>query len=272
MNLPNGWLEKTCLMAVINITPDSFSDGGKYLDPESALESASLHLNNGANVLDLGAQSTRPGATLLSPEEELSRLIPVLKEIRSSHKNTIISIDTFWSIVAERALNEGANWINDVSGGRLDQDIFKVVAESGCPYVLTHSRGNSESMNSLASYVDVVIDVRNELLKSTELALNSGIMSDQLIWDPGLGFAKTTEHNLDILHGLDAFTSEGFPLLVGPSRKRFVGDVTQESDPLQRVFGTAAVVCRCVQANVAMVRVHDVKAISQTLKMASSLW
>ena len=272
MEWPPGWREITTIMGVINITPDSFSDGGKFHKPQDALKCATQHLRNGACVLDLGAQSTRPGAEIVGPAEELKRLLPALKAIRSTHRDTLISVDTFWSVVAEQAIKQGANWINDVSAGRHDPDIFKVVADAGCPFVLNHSRGDSLSMDSLASYNDVVNNVIQELLWQTESAMNCGISSEQLIWDPGLGFAKDTDHNLRIINGLENISQKGFPLLIGPSRKRFIGEILNLSDPSKRLMGTAAIVCRCVQANVSMVRVHDVREASETIAMASKLW
>ncbi|WP_320674571.1 dihydropteroate synthase [Prochlorococcus sp. MIT 1341] len=272
MKWPKGWGTSTSIMGVINLTPDSFSDGGVCLNPEKALQKATFYLENGASVLDLGAQSTRPGAKEITPEEELKRLIPALKVIRSIHKDSIISVDTFCSVVAEKALEEGADWINDVSGGRRDPNLLRSVAQVRCPYVLTHSRGDSQSMNDFASYDDVVVDVLNELFQLTEKALKSGITVEQIIWDPGLGFAKNTEHNLIILQHLEMFVSEGFPVLIGPSRKRFIGEVLNQSDPLKRNFGTAAVVCRCFQSGISMVRVHDVASIRDTIEMAGKIW
>ena len=258
-------------MGVINLTPDSFSDGGLYADVSNALLIANKQVNEGVDVLDLGAQSTRPGAIEVGDEEELRRLMPVLTEIRSSHPKILISIDTFLSKVAFSALEAGANWINDVSGGR-DLDLLRVVADAGCPYVLTHSRGNSMNMNSLASYTNVISEVRDELIIRTEKALSLGLKQDQLVWDPGIGFAKTTQQNLVILREIEELTKDGFPVLIGPSRKRFIGEILEEPIPIERIWGTSAVVCRCSQAKVAMVRVHDVKPIVQTLKMASILW
>ncbi|MFL0729798.1 MAG: dihydropteroate synthase [Prochlorococcus sp.] len=269
---PQGWRERTTVMGVINITPDSFSDGGKYLDPRNALDQASLQLSQGADVLDLGAQSTRPGAEEVGWQEELNRLIPALISIRAAHPQALISVDTFLAQVAKAALEAGADWINDVSGGWRDPELLQVVAEAQCPYVLTHSRGNSQSMDQLTSYDDVSEEVRQGLLRRTDNALKAGIQPDQLIWDPGLGFAKTTKQNLILLRDLNQLCSEGFPILVGPSRKRFIGDVLNEPNPEARIWGTAVVASRCVEAKVAMVRVHDVGPIAQTIKMAEAVW
>ena len=173
---------------------------------------------------------------------------------------------------AAAALEAGANWVNDVSGGRRDPALLRVVANTGCPVVLMHSRGNSQTMDQMTDYDDVVEDVRQGLLLRTEVALRSGIRAEQILWDPGLGFAKSHEQNLMLLQGLEKLVQESFPLLVGPSRKRFIGAVLNEPDPLARIWGTAAVTCRCAQAGVAVVRVHDVGPMARTLRMAAALW
>ncbi len=263
---------KLLIMGIINITPDSFSDGGLYLDPESSLRRAISCINDGANILDLGAQSTRPGADYISEDIEVMRLLPCLKKIRSGLPNSIISIDTFHSKVAKSSLEHGANLINDISGGRYDKDMAKLIGDAGCNYVITHSRGNSKTMNSLAVYKDVVNEVFQELLKLTDHAISNGVQPNQIIWDPGLGFAKNNEHNLTILRNLEKFTSEQFPVLLGPSRKRFIGHVLNEENPNKRIYGTSAVVCRCIDAKVDMVRVHDVYEISQVISMSSQIW
>jgi len=258
-------------MGVVNVTPDSFSDGGKYLNPADAERKASQLVSQGADIIDIGAQSTRPMAKQVEVHEELNRLIPALSAIKSSSPKSLVSVDTFQSKVAIAALNIGADWINDISGGRYDPDLLKVVADAGCPYILTHSRGSSKTMDSLVHYNNVVLDVINELLINTDLALKSGILPSQIVWDPGLGFAKTNEQNLILLRNIEHICDQGFPVLVGPSKKRFIGDVLCESNPDRRMWGTAAVVGRCVFAKVAMVRVHDVNSIYQTIRMMESI-
>ena len=269
---PKAWPSRTCIMGVLNITPDSFSDGGLYLSPDLALKRAIELVNLGADILDIGAQSTRPGAIDVGAEIELKRLIPVIKLIRDKIPNIIISIDTFLAPVAEELLNIGADWVNDISGGRRDPEILNVVAKYQCPYVITHSRGNSRTMDKLTQYINVVEDVNIELKKLTEIAIRRGIKPDKIIWDPGLGFAKTTKQNIALIRNLELLINSGFPLLVGPSRKRFIGELTHESNVENRVWGTAAVVCRCVQAKVNIVRIHDIEAISKTILMAQSIW
>ena len=269
---PKGWMHRTAVMGVINITPDSFSDGGLFLSKEKALAEATRQIRCGADVLDLGAQSTRPGAEEVGAEEECRRLLPVLKEIRSQFPNAIISVDTFLAAVAEAALETGANWINDVTGGRRDPNILRVVAAAKCPIVLMHSRGNSKTMDQLTSYSDLVADVKCDLQSRSEAAEKAGIGEDQIIWDPGLGFAKTHQQCLQLLRGLEQLTDGRRPVLIGPSRKRFIGEVLDEPRAKARIWGTAAVACRCADAGVAVVRVHDVRPIKQTLQMAQELW
>ncbi len=259
-------------MGVINITPDSFSDGGISYTPNNALKRAGILLSQGADILDIGAQSTRPGAKEIGHEEELRRLSPALRLIKNKYPNAIISVDTFFSQVAHSAIQLGADWINDVTAGRRDPDILRVVADCGCPYVLTHSRGNSLTMTNLTNYNDVTKEVKQELLERTDLALKNHILPTQIIWDPGLGFAKTTEQNLLLLKQLEQISKNQFPLLVGPSRKRFIGEILDEPNPKKRLFGTAAIACRCAQLKIDIIRVHDVAPIVQILTMAKEIW
>ena len=265
------WGDRTGVMGVINLTPDSFSDGGRLQGVEGAVRAAGRMLAQGADLLDLGGQSTRPGAEDIGAEVEISRVLPVLRAIRAAHPEAVLSVDTFRAPVAEAALAAGANWINDVGGGRRDPEILQVVAKAGCPYVLMHSRGDSRSMDGLAVYGDVVQEVRQELLLATERALAAGVKAAQVIWDPGLGFAKTTDHNLALLRGLAALRTDGFPLLVGPSRKRFIGAVLEEPRPRARLWGTAAVCCQAIAAGAHILRVHDVGPIVQVARMADAL-
>jgi len=265
------WGDRTGVMGILNLTPDSFSDGGRLQSLEGAVRAAGRMLAQGAAVLDLGGQSTRPGAEEIGAEREIGRVVPVLGAIRAAYPEAVLSVDTFRAPVAEAALAAGADWINDVGGGRRDPEILKVAAEAGCPYVLMHSRGDSCSMDGLAVYADVVAEVRQELLAATERALAAGLKGQQLIWDPGLGFAKTTEHNLALLRGLAELRAEGFPLLVGPSRKRFIGAVLDEPRPRARLWGTAAVCGQAIAAGASILRVHDVGPIVQVARLADAL-
>lgn len=267
--MPDG--RRTWVMGILNLTPDSFSDGGRFDKPDQALRQASRLLRAGADVLDLGAQSTRPGAEEIGSAAELDRLLPSLRLIRDAHPDALLSVDTFHADVAAAALAAGADWINDISGGRRDPAILEVVARCGCPYVLMHSRGDSRSMDGLTDYGDVVEDVCAALLRSSREAEARGVDRRQLIWDPGLGFAKTHDQNLQLLRGLERLGQEGFPLLIGPSRKRFIGEVLAEPRPRARLWGTAAVCCEAIRAGVAVLRVHDVAPIVQTARMMEAI-
>lgn len=273
MQHPSCWGQRPALMGVINLTPDSFSDGGRFNRPDLALDEASRQVRDGVDVIDLGAQSTRPGAIEVGTDEELRRLIPCLDAIRSEHPELIISVDTFLAPVAEAALEAGANWINDVSGGRRDPAILTLLAGSGSPYVLMHSRGDSLTMDACTDYGDqgVVSGVLEELRVSTERALQAGLSVEQLIWDPGLGFAKSNEQNLELIRGLERLQQDDIPLLLGPSRKRFIGAVLDQPSPEARIWGTAAVCARSVEAGVHVLRVHDVGPIRQVVTMAAAV-
>ena len=269
--LPDG--SRTWVMGILNLTPDSFSDGGRFDRPEAAVRQARRLLAAGADVLDLGAQSTRPGASEIGAEAELERLLPVLRAIRSAHPTALLSVDTFRAAVAEVALAEGADWVNDVRGGSALRDpaMAALVAAAGCPYVLMHNRGDSRAMDGLALYGDVVTEVGNELRASTDQLLAAGVQRGRILWDPGLGFAKTPEQNLLLLGGLDHLAAEGFPLLLGPSRKRFIGAVLDEPRPRARLWGTSAVCALAISRGAAVLRVHDVGPIVQTARMADVL-
>jgi dihydropteroate synthase len=263
-------------MGVLNLTPDSFSDGGRFEAPEAALRRARLLHRQGADLLDLGGQSTRPGAPEVGAQVEIARVLPGLVRILAALPppaagGPLLSIDTFLAPVAEAALAAGAHWINDVSAGRRDPALLAVVAAADCPCVLMHSRGDSRTMDALTCYGDVVAEVRDELLRATDRALAAGVRPERILWDPGLGFAKTTAHNLSLLRGLALLRAEGFPLLVGPSRKRFIGEVLAEPRPRARLWGTAAVCGQAIAAGADVLRVHDVGPIVQTARMADAL-
>ena len=264
--------ERTHVMGVINLTPDSFSDGGQIKGADQALAVARRMVAQGAAVLDLGAQSTRPGAEVIGVDAELARLLPALRLIRSALPQVLLSIDTFRAPVAAAALEAGADWLNDVSAGRMDPDLLGVAAAWGCPLVLMHSRGDSQSMDALTAYGDLVDEVVGELQEASSRARGAGVAASQLIWDPGLGFAKSEAQCLSLLDGLGRLRAQGYPLLVGPSRKRFIGAVLNEPRPRARLWGTAAVVCKAIAAGADLVRVHDVGPIVQTARMADALW
>jgi len=263
------WGKRTYIMGILNVTPDSFSDGGQYFDLESAIAQGQKLVAEGADVLDIGGQSTRPGATIVPLAEELRRVIPVVKAL-AALVNVPISIDTTRSVVAAEALAAGATWVNDVSGGTDDPELLPVVARSGATVVLMHRRGNPQTMQSLTDYEDLVGEVHEFLARQRDKAQQLGIT--QIILDPGIGFAKNTEQNLTLLRELSRFRDLNCPLLVGPSRKSFIGHILNQPDPQQRVWGTAAACCAAIAHGADMVRVHDVAAIRQVVQVADAIW
>jgi len=269
---PKGWGEKTSIMGVINLTPDSFSDGGDLNSSKKVLDQVNHFLNNGVDIIDLGAQSTRPGAIEVGSKIEIKRLIPYLKLIRSEYPEILISIDTFNSDVAHEALLNGANWINDITGGRRDKEILNVVSEFNCPFVITHSRGNSQNMNELSKYENVLSEVKFSLENLIKNALEKNISRKNIIVDPGIGFSKDLNQNLEILRNLDIFKNLNLPILIGASRKRFIGEVLNENNPKERDIGTLAISCLCSQLNIDIVRVHNVKLNYQILKVADKIY
>ena len=269
---PNGWGQKTSIMGVINLTPDSFSDGGELNSSKKVLDQVNYFLCNGVDVIDLGAQSTRPGAEEVGPSIEIKRLIPYLELIKSEYPDVLISIDTFNSEVAYEALLNGANWINDVTGGRRDMKILDVVSKFNCPFVITHSRGNSKNMNELSNYENVLRDVRFSLDNLIKIALEKNISKENIILDPGIGFSKDLNQNVEILRNLDVFKNLNFPILIGASRKRFIGEVLNENNPKERDIGTLAISCLCSQFNIDIVRVHNVKLNYEVLKVADRIY
>tara|TARA_B100000401_G_scaffold130714_1_gene86254 strand:+ start:63 stop:908 length:846 start_codon:yes stop_codon:yes gene_type:complete len=269
---PEGWGEKTSIMGVINLTPDSFSDGGDLNSSKKVLDKVNQFVCNGVDIIDLGAQSTRPGAEEVGSNTEIKRLIPYLQLIKSEYPEILISIDTFNSDVAHEALLNGANWINDVTGGRRDKQILDVVSKFNCPYVITHSRGNSKSMNELSKYENLLSDVKSSLESLIKKALDKNIPKKNIIVDPGIGFSKDINQNLEILRNLDLFKNLNLPILIGASRKRFIGEILNETNPKERDVGTLAISCLCSHFKVDIVRVHNVKMNSQILKVADKIY
>ncbi len=262
--------DKTLLMGVLNLTSDSFSDGGKFLDPEKATQQGLKLVREGADLLDLGAESTRPGARPVSSDEELGRLLPVLRALRSQ-VIVPISIDTTKPEVAEACLEEGAHIINDVSGLKdSGAAMAETVRRFEAGIILMHRRGTPQTMQQFADYQDVTKEVIRELQASIEMALDHGVKPEQIVVDPGLGFAKTAGQNVEILNEIEKFHALGFPLLLGPSRKSFIGELTGR-EVAEREFGTAAVVTYAVLKRVQMIRVHEVGAMRDAVCVAEVL-
>ncbi|WP_427384625.1 dihydropteroate synthase [Janibacter sp. G56] len=261
------------MMGVLNVTPDSFSDGGEWFTPEAALAHAQELLEAGADLLDVGGESTRPGAERPSVDEELRRVVPVVRALADTGAQ--ISVDTMRAEVARAALEAGAHLVNDVSGGLADPDMVPFVAEAGAPFVVMHWRGHSTDMQSRAHYDDVVEDVRAELLGRLESLTDAGVRLEDIILDPGLGFAKRAEHNWALLAGLDRITDLGPRVLVGASRKTFLGRVGRAEDdlrpPLERDVATAVTTLHAARHDVWCVRVHDVAGSVSALDAADAL-
>jgi len=259
---------------VLNVTPDSFSDGGRFDSIERALEQAQRMIEQGADVIDIGGESTRPGAQRVDAQQESERVLPVVRALAAD--GVAVSIDTMRSQVASAALDAGAQIVNDVSGGRADEGMHQCVASYGVPYVLMHWRGHSASMNELAVYDDPVRQVREELCEQVDLALAAGIDESSLILDPGLGFAKEAEHNWAVLRHLDALMDLGYPLLLGPSRKRFLGALLADADGAPRDtdgrdVATSVLSALFAERGVWGVRVHDVQGTVDALKVTLSM-
>ena len=266
-----AWGQQTYLMGVLNITPDSFSDGGDYNNLDAALDRAQALVNGGATLLDIGGQSTRPGATPISPEAELERVIPIIKTIRKS-LNVPISVDTTRAMIAQQAIRAGADLVNDISGGTFDPEMLSTVAELEVPMILMHIRGTPETMQQLTDYDDLVGEIRQVLSERIVAAEKAGIARSRLIIDPGIGFGKTYEQNLELLQQLHQFQSLGVPLLVGTSRKSFIGKIINQDDPKQRVWGTAATCCAAIAQGADILRVHDLPEMWEVSRVADAIW
>ena len=259
-----------CLvMGVVNVTPDSFSDGGLWFDPATAVRHGLDLLEEGADLVDVGGESTRPGASRVPVEEELRRVVPVVRELAAA--GAVVSVDTMRAGVAEQAVEAGARVVNDVSGGRADPDMFAVAAAAGVPFVLMHWRRHSASMQEAATYVDVVAEVIAELQPQVERALAAGIAEERIVLDPGLGFSKTGAHNWQLLHRLAEIRSLGRPLLVAASRKGFLGELLADDDGPRPVTGrddaTTAVTALAAAAGAWCVRVHRVAASADAVRV-----
>ena len=259
------------LVGVLNVTPDSFSDGGDFLDPDGAATHAAAMLEEGARIIDVGGESTRPGSERVTPEEEARRVVPVLEGIVAERPEAIVSIDTYRAGIAEAALEAGASIVNDVSALRGDLRMAGVVAEARCPVILMHMLGEPKTMQQNPSYDEVVREVREFLAKRAEHAVASGVREENIILDPGIGFGKTLEHNLALLNHLDSIVELGFPVLVGASRKSFIGRITGVHEARERLFGTVATTVLAYERGATLFRVHDVRANREALAVARAV-
>ncbi len=253
------------IVGILNVTPDSFSDGGCWANPAAAIDHAVQMVAEGADIIDIGGESTRPGAERLSASVQIERVVPVITEIRSRLADKVtLSIDTTRAEVAEAALLAGASIINDVSAGCEDPQLFALAAERRTPLILMHMQGTPATMQQNPVYDDVVEEVRAFLLERANAAMRAGVGEEQIILDPGIGFGKTLEHNIQILNHLHRFTDTGYPIMLGASRKRFLGAICEKTSAIDLVGATCATTALGVLAGISLFRVHDVRANCQT--------
>lgn len=261
--------DRPIVMGILNVTPDSFADGGRFDSFDSAFNRGLVMLEEGVDIIDVGGESTRPGSHGITPDEELHRVLPIIEAL--SGEGAVISIDTKRSATARAAVAAGARIVNDVSAGLSDPKMLSVVAGLECPYIAMHTRGESSDMQSRAVYVDVVKEVVDELRRRVAASLAAGIAAENLILDPGIGFAKESEHNWEILNHLEVFNAIGFPVLIGVSRKRFLGKLVGADNTDARESATIALTALLANQGIWGVRVHSVKPHRDAIAVARSM-
>jgi dihydropteroate synthase len=270
----NLWLSdrarRALVMGVLNVTPDSFSDGGSFFDPKVAADAAREMEAAGADLIDIGGESTRPGSQPISVDQQIERILPVIRAIRQVSSITL-SIDTTRAAVASAALDAGANLINDISAGRDEEKMFPLAAQRGVPIILMHMQGTPATMQDNPTYNSVAIEVELFLRERMNVAIARGIKRRNILVDPGIGFGKLMHHNLTLLREMRGLRRLGRPVVIGTSRKGFIGKITGETDPKQRQFGTAATVAWSIANGAAIVRVHDVGPMVQVTKMMRAM-
>ncbi len=257
-------------MGILNVTPDSFSDGGLHFEKSNAVDRAMKMVDDGADIIDIGGESTRPGSEPVSIEEELDRTIPVIEAL-SARIPIPISIDTYKSEVAKKALTAGASMVNDISGLRFDPAMSGIVSDFRIPVVIMHIKGAPRNMQAHPSYEALIPEIMDYLRKSMQIAVQKGVAEDMIILDPGIGFGKTFDHNLQIINRLHEFTKLEKPILIGPSRKSFLGKILEDLPPEQRLEGTAAAVTASIMKGAHIIRVHDVKEMSSVARVADAI-
>ncbi len=264
--------EKTYVMAIMNVTPDSFSENGRNFSLRQALESAKKMIAMGVDIIDVGGESTRPGAAEVSDDEEIARVVPFIKELRR-FSDIPVSIDTWKGVVAEAALEAGADIVNDVTGFHRDPALKEVAATAKAGCIAMHMRGTPQTMQSSENlqYVDLITDVCSYFGKTTAMLQQAGVDKERIMLDPGIGFSKNTAQNLELIKKLSSFRELGYPVLLGPSRKSFIGNVLGIKEPEKRVWGTASVVACGIMNGADMVRIHDFEEIIQVSAMADAL-
>jgi len=261
---------RTLVMGILNVTPDSFADGGRHFSFADALARAQTMIAEGVDIIDVGGESTRPGAERVSPDEEQNRVVPIITEL--VELGATVSIDTMRASTALAAISAGAHYVNDVSGGLADADMAPLIAKNPqIQYVAMHWRGHSADMQSKAVYKNVVSEVKDELEDRTEALIKAGVQAEQIILDPGIGFAKTAEHNWELLSNIDRLSLLGYPLLIGASRKRFLGELLEGVDPDNRESATIAITTEMARLGVWGVRTHSVKPHRDAIEVVERL-
>ena len=257
-------------MGILNVTPDSFSDGGTFFSSKNALDHALNMVDNGADIIDIGGESTRPGSSPVSKEDECNRIIPVIESIKKFNSEILISVDTYKSYVAKRAVDAGADIVNDISGLTFDPNMSAYLSGRGIPVILMHINGKPKTMQNNPVYKDLIKDIRSFFLSQCKIAEENGIEKNHIIIDPGIGFGKTFEHNFKLIGRLNELCDLGYPVLIGPSRKAFIGDVL-DLPASERIEGTLATVIAGVMNGAKMVRVHDVKEAKRAVKVTEKI-
>ena len=263
---------KPIIMGILNVTPDSFSDGGSYKSTKSAVDKAMIMIEQGATIIDIGGESTRPGSERVSPIEQKRRIIDVISQLKiKMPRDKIISVDTTSSEVAEAAIDLGVDMINDVSGGNDDQKMMSLIAKHNLYYCIMHMQGSPKTMQDNPKYINVVSEIIDFLSYQSKKAMDLGISRDKIILDPGIGFGKKTEHNLEILNNLENFSRLGFYTLLGTSRKKILGEISGNNNPVDRIAGTCATSALGVMAGINIYRVHDVWQNKQAIDVAYAI-
>ncbi|MGY6529356.1 MAG: dihydropteroate synthase [Cyanobacterium sp.] len=269
-NYSFDWNQRTYIMGILNVTPDSFSDGGEYNEVEKAVNQALTMVKEGADIIDIGGQSTRPGAKEVTLEEELNRVIPVIRAIREK-TDIPISVDTTRAEVAQRAIASGGDIVNDISGATFDPLMLDTVAHLQVPIILMHIRGNPQTMQTMTDYQDLMGEIEEFFLNRIDECLQKGIRKSNIILDPGIGFAKNYQQNIEILNNIKTLKNISFPILIGTSRKSFIGKILNENDPAKRVWGTAATCYHAISQGADILRVHDVAPMYDVARMADAI-
>tara|TARA_B100002051_G_scaffold271328_1_gene305833 strand:+ start:1153 stop:1938 length:786 start_codon:yes stop_codon:yes gene_type:complete len=257
-------------MGILNVTPDSFSDGGRFIKANIAIDHAFKMIDDGAHIIDIGGESTRPGSVPVSEEEECERILPVIESIKKRSSKITISVDTYKASVAKKAIEAGADMVNDISGLTFDPNMLSLLSGKDIPVIIMHINGKPKTMQKNPTYYDLVKDVKSFLLNQSNFAKENGIKNNHIILDPGIGFGKTFDHNFTLLRRLDEICNLGYPVMIGPSRKAFIGDALDlPSD--DRIEGTLATVVAGIMNGAKIVRVHDVKEVNRVVKITEKI-